>query len=121
MSRSPREPWDLPLRPSWPKSIIGRSLLRVGQGAIGFGRLFEFLLGLLIPGITVGVKQEGQAGVGPLDVLRGGVSGDFYISVVIPSGHYGLFSWDSAANDKFLWSGLVGAPPVFKPEEVLNL
>src|SRR6185503_8278918 len=59
-----------------PVDVVTAALLGVAQDAVGLGRLLEPLLGLLVPRVAVGVVLHGQAAVGGLDLLLGGVAGD---------------------------------------------
>ncbi len=48
------------------EAIVGGALLRVAQDAIGLGGFLEFLFGVVVAGIAIGMKFERQLAVGGL-------------------------------------------------------
>ena len=64
MAAAPR-----PLERGMAHVVVGGALLRVLQDLVGLVELLEFLLGVLVPGIAVGMAILGELAVGRLDVL----------------------------------------------------
>jgi hypothetical protein len=74
--------------------VVALLLVGVAEHAVGLGRLLEALLGLLVPGVAVGMILEGELPVGGLDLLIGGGPRDPEDLVVVAlgggGGHFGL-------------------------------
>src|SRR5205823_714316 len=48
-------------------AVVGGALLWIAQDAISFGRFLEFLLGMFIARIAVGMMRQGELAVGRLE------------------------------------------------------
>src|SRR5690606_24150795 len=66
-----------------PEAVVLRPLFRVREAGVRLGGLLELLLGLLVPGVSVGVVLQGELAVGTLDLLGGGVSRNAQDLVVV--------------------------------------
>ena len=51
------------------EAIVGRALFRIDQDVVGFAELFEFLFGVRVVGIFVGVKFDRELAIGALHFL----------------------------------------------------
>jgi hypothetical protein len=51
-------------------AIVELAFLWVAEDLVGFGGLFEFLLGCFVPWIPIRMILQGQLAIGLLDVLR---------------------------------------------------
>ena len=91
------------------EAVVDGPLLGVGQDAVGLGGFLEPLLGLLAPGIAVGMVFQGELTVRFLDLFGRGVPGDAQDLVVILLSH-GLPAWSrpgpsaSSASPPLPWS-----------------
>ena len=74
------------------EAIVGRALLGIREDGVRFGRLLEFLLGELIPGIAVGMVLERQLAVRALDFGFAGRPVDAEDVVVIALGRRHAFA-----------------------------
>ena len=70
-------------------TIVGRPFLFVHEDVIGFTELFEFLFGVRVFGILVGVEFDRKLAVGALDLVAASIPFDAQDFVVIAlSRHY---------------------------------
>src|SRR5579872_356962 len=58
-----------------PKAIVCRAFLRITQYAVCLRRLFKFLLGRVIPWVSIRMALQSELAIGTLDLLVVGVSG----------------------------------------------
>ena len=70
-----------------PVTVIGRPLLRVTQGFVGFAELLESLFRRMIAGVLVGVKLHRKLAIGALDLFVAGVASnsEHFIVIAFPS------------------------------------
>src|SRR5512145_135156 len=69
------------------EAIVSGALLLVLEDVVSLADILEFLLGLLVPRIAVGVELHGELPVGLLEVLRAGATVDAQGRVVVLLGH----------------------------------
>jgi hypothetical protein len=69
------------------EGVVALALVGIAEDAVGLRRLLEALLGLLVPGVAVGVVLERELAVGGLHLLLGGVSGDPEDLVIVALRH----------------------------------
>ena len=53
------------------KAIVGGALVSIHQDVVGFAQFLEFLFGVWVVRILIGMKLDGQFAVGALDLLPG--------------------------------------------------
>ncbi len=75
------------LQPLMPVKVVEFSFLGVPQNLIGFGGLFEIVLGLPVTWVSVGVVLKGEFSVGLLDFILGRLTGDTQDLLVVSFGH----------------------------------
>ena len=63
--------------------VVAGSAGRVRENLVGLGGFLELPLGIVVPGVLVGVMLEGQLAVGLLDVLFPGIAVDPQNLVVV--------------------------------------
>jgi hypothetical protein len=68
-------------------TIVHLAFFRIAQDLIGFGRLFEFLLGGLISWVPIRMVLQRKPSIGFLDVLRCGVAWDLKHRIIILARH----------------------------------
>ena len=68
-------------------AVVRRALLRIAQNAVGFRGLLEFLLGVRVLGVAVGVVQQRELAVRALDLLVAGIPANAKNLVVISFRH----------------------------------
>src|SRR6185312_5570324 len=74
------------------EAVIGGALLLVLQNVVGLVDVLEGLLGLLVPGIAVGVILHGHLAIGLLDLVGAGVPLDAEKLIKVLLGHRLLLS-----------------------------
>jgi hypothetical protein len=69
------------------EAIEGGALLRIAQNAVSFGSFFEFFLGMMIAGVSVGMMLQSQLAVGSLEHLIVAVPGYTEDFIVVTLGY----------------------------------
>ena len=82
-------PCARPAHAGMAEPIVEAALLRVGEHGVGFGRLLERLLGLVIPRVAVGMVLQRKLAVRALDLLIRGLALDPEDLVVVTLAHTG--------------------------------
>ncbi len=75
-----------------PELVVGGALLRIGEDFAGLLRFLEFLFGLRVVGIAIGVEFHRQAAIGLFDLGLCGVLLNVQDFVEVTLAHAGTIS-----------------------------
>src|SRR6185503_21312209 len=89
------------------EAVVARAFITVAENGVGFGGFLEFLFGLLVALVAIGVVLERQPAIRALDFRVGGGAGNLEDLVVIAFAHDALATFTSA--------GLSSRSPILYP------
>ena len=82
------------------EAIVAGALVAVAEDRVGFGRFLEFLFGLLVARVAIGMVLQRQLAIRALDLLLGGRAGDLEDLVVIALAHDAFATFTSAGRSR---------------------